>query len=62
MDDPGLSHGWWQVESDAARWTSGAAELLLRLDRPAMLEIEFVAMPAYRLPSTPEEAEFRAAA
>jgi hypothetical protein len=62
LDDPCLSLGWWQVESDAARWTSGAAELLLRLDRPAMLEIEFVAMQAYRLPPTSEEAESRAAA
>jgi hypothetical protein len=55
LDDPSLSLGWWQVESDAARWTGGAAELPLTMDRPAILEIEFVAMQAYRLPSTPED-------
>jgi collagen type I/II/III/V/XI/XXIV/XXVII alpha len=42
-DHPGLTEGWWTVESDGSsiwRWTDGAARLAVQSRTPAVVEIE----------------------
>jgi len=54
VDHPKLTTGWWLTEGDARtqwRWTDGAAELVLEEPGgPALLDVEFRAMPAYCAP------------
>ena len=50
LDHPDLRDGWWGLEHDGrrhVRWTNGNAELPLRVDGPAILEVEFGALFGY---------------
>ncbi len=61
LDHPRLCDGWWALERDGERhmrWTNGSAQLPLTTGGPAILEVEFDALPGYVLaaPSVPEPA------
>ncbi len=60
LGDPRLIEGWWPLESnntEAWRWTAGAALLPLSSSIPAMLEIAIGGTPSYPLQAEPHLSE-----